>query len=134
MINENNTKQDAKTVIIETPKVLQRRKFPLAKMVVSDSELYKLIPEESRAQDDVELSPDSVTKALGIKWHISSDTFYFEFTYVARDSISRRELLSVLSSTYDPLGLIGCYIVTGKLIFQEATRRKLNWDEKINPD
>ena len=40
-------------------------------------------------------------------------------------------MLSVVSSIYDPLGLINPLIITGKLLFQEATRFKLSWDEVV---
>ncbi|XP_076047314.1 uncharacterized protein LOC143028837 [Oratosquilla oratoria] len=42
-------------------------------------------------------------------------------------------MLSQLASTYDPLGLILPIIVPAKILFQEATRLKISWDEKLHP-
>ncbi|XP_076030404.1 uncharacterized protein LOC143018703 [Oratosquilla oratoria] len=40
-------------------------------------------------------------------------------------------MLSQLASTYDPLGLVLPIIVPAKILFQEATRLKMSWDENI---
>ena len=48
--------------------------------------------------------------------------------------VTRKVMLSIIASIYDPLGLLGPMIVLGKVLFQEATRRKLAWDEILPPD
>ena len=46
--------------------------------------------------------------------------------------VTKRIMLSRLSSLYDPLGLIGPIVFKGKVLFQQATRLKLSWDEQLN--
>ena len=43
-------------------------------------------------------------------------------------------MLSFVSCIDDPLGLVGSIILGGKMIFQEATMRRLTWDETVPSD
>ena len=43
-------------------------------------------------------------------------------------------MLSFIASMYDPLGLVAPCSVTGKMIFQDATRLKIGWDEEVPGD
>ena len=129
-----NGKSDAKTLITKLPQILARRKFPLGRMITSDSELNSMISEDSRLPDYIDLTPECTGKALGIKWRIGSDEFYYEFSFTIPDFLTRRITLSDLNSIYDPPGWLGCYLLSGKLIFQEATRRKLDWDQQLPTD
>ena len=42
-------------------------------------------------------------------------------------------MLKIVASMYDPLGLVSPCIIPGRMLFQEATRLKLEWDEEM-PD
>ena len=44
---------------------------------------------------------------------------------------SRRKMLSLISAIFDPLGLIAPVAVRGRLLLQEATMIKLDWDEML---
>ena len=71
-------------------------------------------------------------KALGVKWNISKDTLGVQ-TKIAENPSTRRGLLSVLSSIYDPpLGLRGPFLLKGRLIIQQLCRDRLGWDETID--
>ena len=43
-------------------------------------------------------------------------------------------MLSITESIFDPLGLLGPIVLTGKLFFQEATARKIDWDNDLPND
>ena len=124
----------ARTVIKETPKVLANGGFSLTKFAVNDAQLLAEIPEKCKAKEVVDFNPDCETKALGIKWRISDDEFIFISGRDMTGPLTRRRMLSLVSSIYDPLGLIGPMILGGKLLFQEATMRKLSWDETVPVD
>ena len=66
---------------------------------------------------------------LGIKWMIYSDEFFFEVERIPDGSLTRRRMFSIVSSIFDPLGLMGPVILKGRLLFQEPTARKFSWDE-----
>ena len=47
-------------------------------------------------------------------------------------AITRRGILSAVSSVFDPLGMIAPLIMKAKLLLQELCRKKLQWDEEIS--
>jgi len=60
-------------------------------------------------------------KALGVSWNVENDCFVF----CASDkngAITRREMLSVLCSVYDPAGYLAPFTLAAKRIMQELTR------------
>lgn len=70
-------------------------------------------------------------KVLGVQWNITDDTFLFTVKINKDQLVTRRNMLSMVSSVFDPLGLAGPLVVLGKLLFQEATRLKLGWDDPV---
>ena len=122
---------DAKIIIRETPKVLSNGGFSLKKFVVNNKELLSEVSRDCMAEEVCTLGPLCESRALGIKWRISTDEFFFD-SWRGKDSpITRRKMLSTVSSIFDPLGLLGPVVLTGKLLFQEATANKLSWDEAV---
>ena len=72
-------------------------------------------------------------RALGVHWDVNTDCFGFKT--VNRDKpLIRRGLLSIISSIYDPLGLVTPFILPAKLILQELCRNKIEWDDPMPED
>ena len=61
-------------------------------------------------------SEPSIEGALGVVWNVVSDKFTFKVTLKEKEP-SRRVLLSIVSSVYDPLGFI---LVTSKNLITGA--------------
>ena len=76
----------------------------------------------------VTLSNLTKEKALGVKWDTQNDTLSF-YIKLANEPLTRCDLLSTLSSAYDPLGLGAPILLKGKQIIQRLCRNRLNWDE-----
>lgn len=70
-----------------------------------------------------------VERALGVQWCIETDSFGFKIQLPDK-SLTRRGILSMVSSLYDPLGMVAPVILPAKQILQELSRLKLGWDEK----
>ena len=74
-------------------------------------------------------------KLLGIMWNSNSDEFIFCFSelidLVSKLPNSRRSLLKVTASIFDPLGLLSPFVIKLKLLFQTLCHRKLGWDEPL---
>ncbi|GBN33826.1 hypothetical protein AVEN_163310-1 [Araneus ventricosus] len=73
---------------------------------------------------------------LGIKWDIETDELYCVSPQVIEFSeiVSKKKLLSVVNSIYDPIGLTSPAALLPKLLFQEAWRNKFDWDEELPSD
>ena len=79
------------------------------------------------------------SKVLGIVWKTVADEFVFDVKRYILDIannniISKRTVLKVLSSIYDPLGILSPAIVTLKILFQEVCAMKVNWDAPLPDD
>ncbi|XP_058814579.1 uncharacterized protein LOC131678438 [Topomyia yanbarensis] len=81
-------------------------------------------------------------RLLGMIWLPEEDMFSFSVIFsndvqqiVEGDSIpTKRELLKVVMSIYDPLGLVTAFIIHGKILVQDVWRTNTGWDEKIPHD
>ena len=64
---------------------------------------------------------------------MQSDTFRFKI--VVKDRLpTRRGILSVISSIYDPLGFVAPLILPAKIILRDLCRKGLDWDDRISPE
>jgi hypothetical protein len=93
------------------------------------------IPEEDRAKgvQGLNLQHDylPVERALGIQWCIDSDTFQFSMT-LSDQPLTRRGILSTISSIYDPLGFLAPFLLVGKQILQDMCRGNQDWDSPLS--
>jgi len=72
-------------------------------------------------------------KILGMRWQPATDDFKFGVQYHKMAPIvldgtrvpTRRDFLSMVMSTFDPLGFLCCLMVTAKLLLREVWRRKI---------
>lgn len=125
------SREEAEVVIHGTKSVLADAGFNLTKFVTNDEKLLDGIPEAERAKEVKDFSSDCKSKVLGVKWNVKSDVLYFDVSASSNSLVTRRHMLSFVSSNFDPLGLVSPVVIIGKLLFQEATRLKLPWDEEV---
>ena len=111
----------------------------LHKIASSHPEVTRAFPREDQASDfrNVDFSLDTVTvqRALGVLWDISADAFTFKVSLEKRP-FTRRGVLSILNSLYDPLGLAAPVIARGKLLLRSMMANLGNlqaesWDEPL---
>ena len=108
--------------------------FHLTMWLSNSRRVMAAIPEEERAKDvkDLDLDHDilPVERALGVRWCVQSDTFKFSISFQDRP-LTRRGILSTVSSLYDPLGILSPVVFTAKRIIQDLCRQGLGWDDVI---
>ncbi|KAL0176346.1 hypothetical protein M9458_028676, partial [Cirrhinus mrigala] len=108
--------------------------FTLSKWVSNSCEVLATIPENHRAtlvkQLDLDRDKPLLERALGIQWNIQNDTFTFKVA-IKNKALTRRAVLSVVSSIYDPLGFLAPFILKAKQILQKLCLEKCGWDEDI---
>ena len=73
--------------------------------------------------------PDS--KALGLVWAVESDRLRLCSSRKSIEVSTRRQMLSVLASQFDPLEILAPCLLGGKLILQRTVTSKLAWDDKL---
>lgn len=108
--------------------------FKLTKWTSNRRTVLAAIPQEERAKEvkDLDLNSDAlpVEHALGVQWCVQSDSFKFKIT-LKTHPLTRRGILSVTSSIYDPLGFLAPVVLSAKKILQDLCRRRLGWDDPL---
>ncbi|XP_036329731.1 uncharacterized protein LOC118741863 [Rhagoletis pomonella] len=78
-------------------------------------------------------------KVLGLWWRTSVDVFTFStrFTKAGKEILggqklpTKREILRLLMSVYDPLGFLSFYTIRLKILLQNIWRSGIDWDDQI---
>ena len=78
------------------------------------------------------------SKVLGLTWDEEKDVLFsilqIFFKQHQNKNLLKRNILSILSSFYDPTGFIQPLTVTMKVLFQDICKSKINWDDKLSEE
>ena len=138
MLKSVSTVDEAVSLVKEMQDLLKQGGFVLNKFMSSSRQVVQTIPEEDRAKSwQKDLSDSSLPQesALGLKWNVENDCFVYETDFSLDDKpLTKRKLLSITSSLYDPLGFVSPVLLIPKLTQQELCRRSLEWDDQVPED
>lgn len=78
-------------------------------------------------------------RVLGMTWMTDNDVFVFSTQFredllplLSCDTVpTKRQVLRVVMSYFDPLGIISNYTIHGRILLQDIWRSKANWDDPI---
>ena len=108
--------------------------FKLNKWVSNNRTLLLSIPENSRSKEMKDLDFDQdvlpVERALGRQWCTETDSSEFKIN-IQEKPLTRRGILSMVSSIYDLLGMLAPVILPAKQILQKLTGMRFGWDARI---
>ena len=127
--------EEARRLARDVKQQLQGGGFHLTKFISNSPEVLEDISADDIVKDD-SLTDRIYSHTLGMKWNTKDDTICFG----KRDwklrigPVNKRQMLSSVASIFDPLGLLNPLMIRGKLLLQEATRRRLTWDEAVSAD
>ena len=72
---------------------------------------------------------------LGVNWNSLNDELTFEFSGLIQLSQelpkTKRSILRLTASLFDPLGLLSPFVISLKVLFQRLCTNKVNWDESL---
>ncbi|XP_062415351.1 uncharacterized protein LOC134107519 [Pungitius pungitius] len=127
---------DAVTMAKNLTTICDRGGFTLTQWISNSRRVLQSLPEDLRSKNLHELDLDRdklpLDRALGLQWCIETDTFKFKLK-VKEKPPTKRGMLSIISSVYDPLGFLAPLILPAKLLLQELCRTKCEWDDPIPP-
>ena len=123
-----NIFQEAVTLIRNVAGMRAAAGFNLTKFTSNIKEVLMAIPEAKHPKGLKNQNLVSGTipqeSVLGINWNVEGDKLGFQ-VQLPEKSLTRRGLLSMLSSVYDPLGLSGPFILECRLIIQKLCKTTL---------
>ncbi|XP_068680362.1 uncharacterized protein [Montipora foliosa] len=126
------TEEKANKLQEELRRLLSRGGFHLTKFMSNSMKVLESVPESERtlSVQNLDFENPTLERALGVRWDVASDKFGFHIS-VKDKRPTRRGILSITSSIYDPLGFAAPFILPAKVILQDLCRQRLDWDDEI---
>ncbi|XP_048041384.1 uncharacterized protein LOC125265300 [Megalobrama amblycephala] len=120
--------------LVKAQALCAKGKLHLHKFISNNREVLESISVCDRAAEvkNVDFHHDflPVQNVLGVRWDVESDTFTFNVTLDEKPA-TRRGILSIVASVYDPLGFLAPFVVSGKKVLQEMCHKGIGWDEPL---
>ena len=134
--------REAIDLVEETQTALATRNLRLHKVVSNVPAVVEAFPADDRAKDnrDLDLRNDAlpVQRSLAVHWDLEHDSFTFKVSLPDKP-FTRRGVLAVVNSVYDPLGLAAPAILEGRKLLQNLVamgkhvngEKALGWDDPL---
>ena len=124
-----NDSQELREIYVEANTIMAEANMPLRMWVTNNSTLTTQINEDFPDQPFT-----NANNILGLNWNQDDDTLNVKSpSFTCFSHLTKRQLLSAVSSIFDPLGLLTPLTIRGKLLIKQAWLLKKDWDEKL-PD
>ncbi|XP_053406485.1 uncharacterized protein LOC128559259 [Mercenaria mercenaria] len=106
----------------------------LHKIASNSEEVMAAFPPEDLAKDlaSLDLTKDDLPLqiSLGLSWNLRKDCFTFQVSDTEKP-FTRRGVLSVVNSLYDPLGFVAPVTIVGKMLLKEMNASNGDWDDPL---
>ena len=117
---------------------LQRAGMQLAKWKTNSDVLAEHLNGRGVPEAALNLASGKLLKVLGISWRPTEDTFHFDLQHVTDQVRSgrlttKRLVLKLVASLYDPLGWAAPVVISGKLLLRDLWTKDLDWDDPLDP-
>ncbi|KAK7919305.1 hypothetical protein WMY93_010589 [Mugilogobius chulae] len=116
-----SSESEAIELLTSARNMLAESNIRLHKIASNASQVMNAFPQEERATDlkdlDLDVDPLPLQRSLGVSWNLENDSFTFR---VGKDTkpFTRRGILSVINSLYDPLGFAAPVTIQGKALYR----------------
>ncbi|XP_065089401.1 uncharacterized protein LOC135710680 [Ochlerotatus camptorhynchus] len=141
-LDSRDSVEEATSIATAVKEVHAKDGFEIRNWLSNSDEVVRRVGHDSVADLAKSFAVDKnngTERVLGMLWQPSSDVFTFSIRF--RDGISqilndrvvptKREVLRLVMSLFDPLGLVAAFVVHGKCIIQDIWRSNVSWDEQI---
>lgn len=132
-----STEAEAICVIKRAQEMLAASNLRLHKIASNRPAVIEAFPPEDRAKEikDLNLLTDDLPlqRSLGVSWNIATDTFTFQISDDEKP-YTRRGVLSMVNSLYDPLGFLAPVTIRGRLLLRELSKQAEDWDTPLPDD
>jgi hypothetical protein len=136
LLSGTSTVKEAIQLQQELSSLLQTAGFTLRKWASNHSEFLDTIPSEMQeTQQTLSLDNRDRIPTLGLQWNPKHDYFQVKnnssFVQANSATSTKRKVLAMTASIFDPLGLLSSSVVAYKMLLQKLWQDKLNWDEQL---
>ncbi|XP_062558258.1 uncharacterized protein LOC134223135 [Armigeres subalbatus] len=140
------TVDEAIEVVKQVTFIHSKGGFNLRNFLSNSNDVLLGISEEARrnVQADAKhlslVRAEKVESVLGMRWKPFEDEFIYTLSF--RDGLSKatesshiptkREMLKLVMSLFDPLGFVTFYLIHGRILIQDVWATGIDWDVPIN--
>lgn len=144
LLDSVDTPQEAIKLIADVSYIHCQAGFNIRNWISNDKLVMNSLPKaNSKGVKCLNLKEEKqIEKVLGVFWEHHEDVITFKISMWLRESDifagiktpTKREMLRLVMSIYDPLGLIGHVIMYVKVLMKEVWRSNIDWDDQIPPE
>ncbi|XP_055910431.1 uncharacterized protein LOC129944792 [Eupeodes corollae] len=141
LLESVDTEAEALQLATDVSMIHKHGGFEIGKWISNSSKVLTQLGESSTtSQRNLNISDAETAKVLGLWWCTSTDSFKFILNPINNGMLqtyrrpTKREVLRVLMSIFDPLGLIANYTIYLKILLQDIWRTPVEWDEPIGDE
>lgn len=109
--------------------------FEMRNWLSNSEKVLNILDDSSKSNQKAFEDPEGkFERVLGMWWLPSSDEFTFFENFdadVFDENIhpTKRRILSIIMTIFDPLGLLAHFVINAKIVLQEVWRSRVSWDE-----
>ncbi|XP_058454825.1 uncharacterized protein LOC131432514 [Malaya genurostris] len=143
MLLSTNSEEAAIRLAKDVQYIHSQGGFEIRNWISNSRYVLTTLGQDSTDDKDLDLATELATeKVLGMWWCTQKDVFTYKVGWNRYDHAllkglrrpTKREVLRVLMTIFDPLGLIAHYLMHLKVLLQDIWRSGIEWDEKINEE
>ncbi|KAL6723775.1 hypothetical protein Aduo_018745 [Ancylostoma duodenale] len=122
-----NTKEEAEQKYFQTKELFKSAGMNVREWTSSEEQVNDTI------NSDEATPVDKTVKILGAQWNTATDTLTHTsaFSSRARSHPTKRHVLKLVASIFDPLGIISPVIVKAKIFLQSLWKDNMQWDQLL---
>ena len=128
-VTEIPSLSEAKKLYIDAKALFVDASMNLREWSSNSNKFFQFVAEEDRASG-------AMCKVLGILWNCDNDTLTVPTISGAKlQKVStKREVLQIMASVFDPLGYFSPTVLMAKLFIQELWKEKCEWDTTLSEE
>lgn len=140
-LDGTNTEEEAVIKIKQIIDVHKAGGFEMVNWISNSKSVLDSLPDSlvSNGVKNLKIDDEHVERVLGLFWNPTDDCFTFSVSFkkVNADIVNgnrtptKRQVLQVLMSVFDPLQFLGPLIIKGKILLQDIWRSGIDWDDSI---
>lgn len=142
MLESVDSESEANKLVDQVKFIHKSGGFEIRNFLSNSKAVMDHCNEENHKSKDVALPENNTEKVLGMWWNVSKDKFKYSLKFNKGNAAildgssipTKREMLQVLMSVYDPLGLISHLLIFPKILMQEVWKSAIDWDDQISPE
>ncbi len=141
MIERAHDVESAVQLVKDVQFIHRHANFDLRNLISNNQQVLEAINGSPEFSDKIlvdKLGID-IERILGMYWNTKTDTFTYSLQFIKLQHMTeeycptKREVLRIVMSVFDPLGFLAHLLIHAKVLLQEIWRHDIGWDVQLPP-